>query len=405
MSHTPGRPAPGPSGPRVQPRVLLDWVRAHRGEMVTFLRSLAEMESPTDVPSSQRPVQDALARALEEVGYRVTWHPGRKTGGLLLCRPRHRVKGRPLQLLIGHTDTVWPVGTLTEMPVREADGRLYGPGTFDMKAGLTQIVFALRALHELGGDPPATPVVLFNSDEETGSSESGRAVRRLARRVCRAFVPEPSWGPEGWLKTARKGVGNFTVHIQGEPAHAGLNPGMGASALEELAAVIRRLHALTDLERGTTVNVGVASGGTRPNVVAAHARAEVDVRVATLDEGRRLEGILMGLEAETPRVTLRVEGGIHIPPMERTPRNVRLWARAVSAADALGQELGETLVGGASDGSVISQYAATLDGMGAIGDGAHAPHEHVVVDATVDRCALLALLLLDPVDPPETEVT
>lgn len=403
MSRGASGAAPGAEGHAVRPAVLLDWVRAHRAEMIAFLRALADMESPTDVPASQRPVQEFLTRALGDVGYRVTRHAGRNTGGLLLARPRRRVRGRPLQLLVGHTDTVWPLGTLAEMPVREVDGRLYGPGTFDMKAGLTQIVFALRALHELGGDPPATPVVLFNSDEETGSPESGRTVRRLARRACRAFVPEPSWGPRGLLKTARKGVGNFTVNIQGEPAHAGLNPGKGASALEELASVIRRLHALTDLEGGTTVNVGVASGGTRPNVVAAHARAEVDVRVATLDEGKRIEEILRGLEAETPGVTLRVEGRIHIPPMERTPRNLRLWARALSAADALGQELGETMVGGASDGSVISQYAATLDGMGAIGDGAHATHEHVEVEPTVDRCALLALLLLAPVDPPESE--
>lgn len=367
--------------------------------MVAFLRSLAEAESPTDVPSSQRAVQDMLTPALEGVGFRVTHHPGRRTGGLLLGRSRARIRGRPLQLLIGHTDTVWPVGTVKEMPVLEEGGTVRGPGTFDMKAGLTQIVFALRALHELGLEPPATPVVLFNSDEETGSPESGRTVRRLARRVCRAFVPEPSWGPEGHLKTARKGVGNFTVHIQGQPAHAGLNPGAGASAVQELAAVIRRLHGLTDLEKGTTVNVGVVEGGTRPNVVAANARAEVDVRVVTLDEGRRMEALLRGLEAETPGVVLRVEGGINIPPMERTPRNRRLWAQAVAAATALGQNLEETMVGGASDGSVISQYTATLDGMGAIGDGAHAVYEHVVVDATVDRCALLATLLLSPVDP------
>lgn len=385
----------------LDPARVLEWVRGERDAMMEFLRDLSGMESPTDVPSTQEPVQRYLTEALEALGFRVRHHPGERFGGLLLARPRARRKRIPLQLLVGHTDTVWPQGTLEEMPLRQADGRLHGPGTFDMKAGLTQMVFALRALRALGAEPPATPVLLFNSDEEVGSPESGRIVRRLAPKVCRAFVPEPSWGPEGLLKTARKGVGNFYVHIQGSPAHAGLNPGGGASAVTELASVIRRLHAMTDLEVGTTVNVGVVEGGTRPNVVAARARADVDVRVVTMDEGRRVEEAILGLTAETPGVSLRVEGGIYIPPLERTPRNRRLWSQAVLAARALGQELGETMVGGASDGSVISQYTATLDGMGAIGDGAHAPHEHVVVDATVDRCALLALLLMAPVDPGE----
>lgn len=390
-------------GSAVDPGRLLAWVREHRDDYVALVARLAALESPTDVPASQAPVQAVLAEALEELGFRVRHHPGAATGGFLLARPAARRRGRPLQLLVGHTDTVWPVGTLEVMPVREEDGRLAGPGTFDMKAGVAQMVFALRALRAVEAEPPATPVLLLNSDEETGSPESGRAVRRLARRVCRAFVPEPSWGPEGALKTARKGVGTFTVHIHGRPAHAGLNPGGGASAIVELASVIRRLHALTDLAVGTTVNVGVVEGGTRTNVVAARARAEVDVRVVTMDEGRRVEELILGLQAETPGVTLHVEGGMRIPPLERTPGNRRLWAQARAAAAALGQELSETMVGGASDGSVISQHAPTLDGMGAIGDGAHAPHEHVLVEPTVDRIALLALLLLAPVDGPAAE--
>jgi glutamate carboxypeptidase len=221
-------------------------------------------------------------------------------------------------------------------------------------------------------------------------------VRRLARRAARAFVAEPSFGPEGRLKTARKGAGNFDVFITGRPAHAGLDPGGGASAISELAHVIRKLHALTDLERGTTVNVGVVGGGTRPNVVAARARAQVDVRVVTAEDGREVERAIRALEPETPGVSLTVDGGMHIPPMERTPGNRRLWADARVAAAELGLELDETMVGGASDGSVISQYTATLDGLGAVGDGAHAAHEHVVVAATVDRCALLAMLLMAP---------
>ncbi|MDP2959178.1 MAG: M20 family metallopeptidase [Longimicrobiales bacterium] len=393
----------GETGLPVDPRGLLQWVRGHREAMMAFLRALVEAESPTDVPSSQAAVQILLTEALEDLGFRVTRHPGRTTGGYVLARPRPRVRGRPFQLLMGHTDTVWPLGTLADMPVRMEDGRLHGPGSFDMKAGVTLMIFALRALRELSAEPAATPVLLLNSDEEIGSPDSGRTVRRLARRACRAFVPEPAFGPEGHLKTARKGVGSYTVHIQGRAAHAGLDPGGGASAIQELALVVRKLHALTDPERGTTVNVGVVEGGSRPNVVAARARADVDVRVVTVEDAKRVEAAILGIEPETPGVTLRVEVGHAIPPLERTPRNRRLWTQALQAAESLGIPLGETMVGGASDGSVISQYTATLDGMGAVGDGAHAAHEHVLVDATVDRCALLALLLTAPVHPSTAE--
>lgn len=378
---------------------LLRWVRAQREPLVSFLRALVEAESPSDVPATQAQVQALLREALEELGFRVEHHAGSATGGFLEARPRGSTAGRPMQLLVGHTDTVWPLGTLKDMPVREEEGRLHGPGAFDMKAGLTLMVFALRALRELDVELPATPVLLLNSDEEIGSPESGPAIRELAREACRAFVPEPSFGPQGLLKTARKGVCTYTVHFQGRPAHAGLDPGGGASAIHELARVVQTLHALTDLERGTTVNVGVVEGGTRANVVAARARAEVDVRVVTAADAERVEAALFALQPRTLGVTLRVEAGHAIPPMERTPRNRRLWGQALAAAGALGLPLGETMVGGASDGSVISTYTATLDGLGAVGDGAHAVHEHVLVDATVDRCALLAMLLAAPVDP------
>jgi glutamate carboxypeptidase len=375
---------------------ILARVRAHKRAIVDLIRRLAEMESPTDVPETQAPVQDLLAEEYGRLGYHVRRRAGRATGGLILARPRARERGRPLQLLVGHTDTVWPLGTLADMPVMEKDGRLYGPGVFDMKAGVVLILFALRVLREEGLEPPATPVVLMNADEEIGSPESGVTVRRLARRVARAFVAEPSYGPLGLLKTARKGVGNFDIHITGRPTHAGLDPGGGASAISELAHVIRKLHALTDLERGTSVNVGVVDGGTRPNVVAARARAQVDVRIVNADDGREVEAAIRALEPETPGVTLRIEGSVHIPPLERTPANRRLWDDARAAAAVLGLDLGETMVGGASDGSVTSRYTATLDGLGAVGDGAHAAHEHMIVDATVDRCALLAMLLMAP---------
>jgi glutamate carboxypeptidase len=387
---------------------LLARVRTLRQPMVEFVTRLASTESPSDEPASQAPVQAILADALEAIGYRV-WRVGGRSGagesaapgggGHLYARPAHRTRGRPAQLLVGHTDTVWPRGTLATMPVKLVEGRLHGPGAFDMKGGLTQIVFALRALHELGWEPPATPVVFMNSDEEVGSPDSRRFVRLIARHACRAYVAEPAYGATGKLKTARKGVGTFHVLVHGRASHAGLAPEAGASAILELARVIEALHALSDPARGITVNVGVVEGGTRPNVVAARARAEVDVRVVTAADGRWVEGAILGLAARTPGVTLEISGGVHTPPLERTPRNLRLWERARAAGAALGLELDETLVGGGSDGNSTSPLTATLDGLGPVGDGAHAVHEHLVVDAWVDRCALLALLLMAPVDP------
>ncbi|HSM59892.1 MAG TPA: M20 family metallopeptidase [Longimicrobiales bacterium] len=377
---------------------VLEHVRGLRAPMLELLTALARLESPTDRADSQEAVQALLARALRDAGYRTRRVPGRRYGGCLWARPAGRRPGRPLQLLVGHSDTVWPIGTVASMPVREEDGRLHGPGTFDMKAGLTNVVFALRTLSELGLEPPADPVVLVNSDEEVGSVESRCLVRRLASRASRAFVLEPALGPEGKLKTARKGVGTYRIRIRGRAAHAGLDPGAGASAIVELAHVIRALVALDDPASGTTVNVGVVSGGVRPNVVAAEARAEVDVRVPTAADGERVDGIIRGLRPTMPGVSLEVDADLAIPPLERTPRNVRLWERARHAGRALGIELDQATVGGGSDGNTTSRYTATLDGLGAVGDGAHADHEHVRIGPTFDRCALLVMLLMAPVD-------
>jgi len=351
------------------------------------------------VVDAQRPVQRVLTEALEAQGFAVRMIPGRKTGGHLYARPADRERGRPGQLLVGHTDTVWPVGTLRSMPVRVEDGEVKGPGTFDMKAGLVQGIFAVEALTRLGLEPPATPVWLINSDEETGSPESRRWMRLVARNVARTFVLEPAFGPEGRLKTARKGVLRYTVSVRGRAAHAGLEPKAGASAIAELAHLIHHLHGLTDHDRGITVNVGMIQGGTRPNVVAAEARAEVDVRVMTVADGEEMRGRILGLEATTPGTTVHVEEGIGIPPLERTERNQALWHTAREAGARIGLELEEFTAGGGSDGNTTSQFTATLDGLGAIGDGAHAVHEHVTVDGMVERAALLAELLMAPVGP------
>lgn len=382
---------------RARAAEILELLEERREGMVEMLVAVTSLESPTDVLEAQAPVQRVFADALEEQGFAVRKIPGHRTGGHLYARPAERRRGRPGQLLVGHTDTVWPVGTLKSMPVLVEDGQVKGPGTFDMKAGIVQGIFAVGALTALGLEPPATPVWLINSDEETGSPESRRWMRLLARNVARTFVLEPAFGPEGRLKTARKGVMRYTVTVQGRAAHAGLEPTAGASAIGELAHVIQQLHSLTDHERGTTVNVGTIRGGTRPNVVAAEASAEVDVRIMTIEDGEEVDRRIRSIEPQTPGTGIRVDGGIGIPPLERTDRNRALWAAALAAGARLGLELEEFTAGGGSDGNTTSQFTATLDGLGAIGDGAHAVHESVVIDGMVERAALLAELLMTPI--------
>ncbi len=380
-------------------RATLEYVRGQRGEFIDVLTALCRAESPSDEPESQRAVHALLRPLFEELGFDVEIVPAATTGDHFLARPSHRSEGAPSQLLMGHSDTVWPLGTLGRMPVQVVDGRVEGPGTLDMKGGLTAIVFALRALKELGLAPALDPVVFINADEEIGSPDSKVHVRRLAEEATRAFVVEPPLGLDGRLKTARKGVGNFTVTLRGRAAHAGLDPRSGASAIGELSHLVQKLHALTDHERGITVNVGRVSGGTRPNVVAAEARAEVDVRVVTVADGEEVESRIRAIVAEDPGVTMDVEGGIRVPPLERTPRNQKLWSAAQAAAGEMGFGLDEALAGGGSDGNTTSLYTATLDGLGCVGDGAHADHEHILVDASLERCALLARLLVAPADP------
>lgn len=376
---------------------IRSYFEEHLEEMVDFLESLVRFETPSTDPGTLGPALDFLSDALEETGVGVRRIRGRNTGGHLFGTLRGRRRGEAGQLLLGHLDTVWPVGTLETMPLVGADGRVAGPGAFDMKGGLTLMVFSLRAVRDLGLTLPATPVILVNSDEEIGSPESRRLVRRVSKRVARAFVLEPPLGPEGSLKTARKGVGRFTVTALGRAAHAGLDPERGASAILEISHVIQSLHAMTDLSRGVTVNVGIVEGGMRANVVAPEAVARVDLRIETSADAREMEAKIRALEPSVPGVRLEVEGGIEIPPLERTPRNRALWEAARRAAREMGIELTEALAGGGSDGNTTSRYTATLDGLGPVGDGAHATHEHIVAESLVERGALLTRLLTWPV--------
>ncbi|MEE8447915.1 MAG: M20 family metallopeptidase [Gemmatimonadota bacterium] len=378
-------------------RRLVDWVHERREELVEYLRQLALVESPSTDHAAQAGVQRLLREGLESAGLRVRHLRGRGLAGHLFARTRDGSGGRPFQLLLGHTDTVWPLGTVDEMPVEVTGDVIRGPGVYDMKGGLAQLVFALRALRDLRLTPPAEPAVLVNSDEETGSQDSTRYVRMLARRAARVFVLEPAAGPAGKLKTARKGGGRFEIEVLGRSAHAGLDPQAGASAILELSHVIQKLHALNDPERGITVNVGVIEGGYRPNVVAARAHATVDVRVPTAKDVARVEYAISTIRPITPGTRLHVTGRIGRPPMTSTPGNRALWEAVRAAGRELGLDLEETAVGGMSDGNTSSRYAATIDGMGPIGDGAHAAHEFVSVEGLVERTTLLANVLLLPV--------
>jgi len=279
----------------------------------------------------------------------------------------------------------------------EVDGQhLRGPGAFDMKGGLVQLVFALDALRTLGLEPEVTPVILLNSDEEIGSRESTRFIRALARLADRALILEPSMGPQGALKTARKGVGRYTVTVKGKAAHAGLDPERGVSAILELSHVIQQLFALNDPARGVTVNVGTIDGGLRPNVIAPESRAVVDVRVASVADAIAIDTAIKGLKPTAAGSELIIEGAIGRPALEHTPRNRILWQRAQALGRELDLALTEDMAGGGSDGNTTSLYTATLDGLGPVGDGAHARHEYLDIDRTLQRAALLALLLLEP---------
>ncbi len=365
--------------------------------MTALVVEMAEAESPSQDAVSQEAMRSILISRLEALGFTVERLEGvNGCDHLKAGLPDQAGSTAPRQLLLGHFDTVWPVGTLLRMPVRFSEGRLHGPGVFDMKGGLVQMLFALRANLELGLTMPCSPVILLNCDEEIGSPDSRRHVEQLASGVERAFVMEPSYGHRGRLKTGRKGVGRFKLKVTGVASHAGLDPTAGASAIREVSHQVESLFELNDAERGVTVNVGTIDGGMGANIVAPEASAEIEARVRTAADAETVEAAIRGLEPAGERVTLEVEGGFRRPPLERTPRNRKLWHSAVSAAAELGIEIDEAQVGGASDGNFASTLTATLDGLGAVGDGAHAEHEHLVVERMPERAALLARLLAEP---------
>jgi glutamate carboxypeptidase len=370
------------------------YLEENRSEMIGFLEDLVRFESPSRDKEAQKEILGYLAARLKELSLRTSLFPGRETGGFLLAVPQDRIKGSPVQLLIGHCDTVWPKNTLKEMPVIEKENSISGPGVFDMKAGLTEMVYVIKAIRDLGLQPEVTPVLLINSDEEIGSRESTSAIRRLARISDRAFVMEPPLGRKGKLKTERKGIGKFTVTVRGKPAHAGLNPDKGVSAIVELSYQIQHLFALNDFEKGITVNVGMIQGGSSANVIAEESKAVVDVRVSNMKDAEYISKEIMGLQPTRKETEVRVEGYFGRPPLERTARNRKLWSMARELGGLLDIDLEEASAGGGSDGNTTSQFTATLDGLGTTGEGAHARHEHIITDKLLERTALLALLTL-----------
>lgn len=358
--------------------------------LLSHLRDLVEVESPSEDPAAVNIAMQLVASWAEDLGGRVKRHRQKNFGDVYELRFGPKPTKQKPVLLLGHLDTVWPHGTLKSMPWREADGKIYGPGTLDMKAGVVMALTAISVLKELSLLRPVT--LLLNSEEEVGSPISRPITEKLALESCAVFVLEPAQVLA--LKTARKGIGNYRVHVAGIAAHSGVDFERGHSAVLELARQIERISAFTDLESGLTVNCGVISGGTRSNVIAAEASVEVDVRIAKVSDAKKVDRFFASLKPFDKHCKLTVTGGINRPPMERKAGTIALFKQAKKLAAQLGFEVDEAATGGGSDGNFTAALGVpTLDGMGAIGAGAHATHEHIVAEHLVPRTALLAAMI------------
>jgi glutamate carboxypeptidase len=378
------------SDKKMEPKAILDAVAGLEAGIAETLQALVEVESPSDSkPAVDRAV--GLVRSLaESIGGRIKIHKQKQFGDVLEVRFGPGRSSRKPILLLGHLDTVWPLGTLRTMPWRERDGRLYGPGVLDMKAGVAMALAAIRILQQLGISCPIT--LLLNPDEEVGSPVSRPITERLALASAAVLVLEPAQGLA--CKTARKGVGDYHLHVTGVASHSGVDFERGHSAILELARLLQTVAGFTDLPIGRTVNPGVISGGTRSNVIAEHAYADVDVRIARASDAARVDKLFRGLRCSDPACKLEITGGLNRPPMERKPGTVALYKQARKLAAEIGFTLDEAATGGGSDGNFTAALGVpTLDGLGAVGEGAHAAHESVVIEHLVPRTALLAALL------------
>jgi glutamate carboxypeptidase len=369
----------------------LAFCQQHQAEMMAMLQRMVEIESPSDDKAAVDRMGAFLGQEFERMGGKVTFYPQKEAGDHLKAEFAGG-PGKPA-LLLGHFDTVWSMGTLATMPFHVEAGRAFGPGVYDMKAGITMMIFAMRALQAgHNGHRPVT--VLLDTDEEVGST-TGRPVVEAAAKECEAvLVLEPSQGPKGHLKTSRKGVGELTIRVRGVASHSGVDFEKGHSAILELARQLLEIVKFTDTSRGITVNPGVVHGGTRSNVVAAEAWAEVDLRIARAADAAALEQKFAALKPFDPECSIEISGGINRPPMERTEGTVRLFRVAQELGHAMGMIVDEASTGGGSDGNFTSALGIpTLDGLGALGEGAHAANESIVVTELPRRTALLASLI------------
>ena len=377
---------------------FLSYAAARQKQIMALLREMVECESPSNEPKAVNRFVDLLIDRTRDIGSAEVFRPAHfgKHARIEFKLPgKRRGKRKDGQLLaLGHSDTVWPLGTIRQMPFRQEGGRLWGPGVLDMKAGLAFFLYAVRMLRELDVPVDRRVALLVVSDEEVGSESSRAMTEAEARNSAAVLVLEPGAGLAGKLKTSRKGVGAFNLRVQGQAAHAGVDFTNGASAIVELARQIEKIAGFTDLGRGITVNPGRISGGTRTNVVAAEAEVAIDVRVARERDAARLTKQFQKLRPVDKRCRLTVTGGLNRPPMEHTKAIAALFAHAKELAVELGVNLEESSTGGGSDGNFTAAAGTpTLDGLGGVGEGAHAINESILVDRIADRTALLATLL------------
>ena len=358
------------------------------------IRQLVEIESPSDNKQAVDRLGELLAGRFEALGGHSKFHRTQNFGDHLQVDFATERGGKPI-LLLGHIDTVYPLGTLAAMPCRIADGRLWGPGALDMKSGIALMLHAIDGLRTWHSDSlPRAVTVLLVSDEEVGSDSSRRITESLARKSAAVLVLEPAYGTKGAVKTARKGVGEYTLKVTGKAAHSGLDFEKGESAIVELAKQITAISKLVDLKRGLTLNVGLVSGGTRTNVIPAQATASLDVRVVRMKDVAGIDRQLRGLKPFNRKCKLEITGGVNRPPMERTSGIAALYRQAAEIAKQLGWKLEEAAVGGGSDGNFTASLGIpTLDGLGGVGEGAHATHESVTISELPRRAALLAELI------------
>ena len=371
-------------------RERLRYFESRQEAMVQTIRSFVEIESPSDDKQASDRMGAFLAGTFEAIGGQAQLHAAEHFGNNLQVDFLSSDTSKPV-LLLGHFDTVYPMGTLAKMPCRVESGRLHGPGVLDMKSGVALMLYAVEALKAWHGTLPRPVTVFLVSDEEVGSSSSRKITEELARKSAAVLVLEPAAGLRGAVKTARKGVGDYTLTVHGVAAHAGLDPGKGHSAIVELARQITAVSKFNNLKQGVSVNPGVIRGGTRTNVIAAEATVEIDVRIKSAKQAAGLDRKMQALKPFDKRCKLAIEGGINRMPMERTAGVAALYKKAQLIAELIDWKLDEAAVGGGSDGNFTAGIGIpTLDGMGGVGEGAHAVHEHIIVSELPRRALLLA---------------